>query len=66
MTIHGYADAEQPSDFSMDVSSQNLTIYKSIEEFNEKEGGLSPPEPEEKLFGTHLRELKGTIKDLLK
>lgn len=66
MTVCEYADAGQPSDFNLDVSSQNLTIYKSIEEFNEKEGGVSLTEPEEKLFGTHLKELKETMKDLLR
>jgi hypothetical protein len=49
MTIYGYADAEQLSDFNTEISTQNLTIYGSIREFNEKEGGLLPFRFEEKL-----------------
>jgi hypothetical protein len=50
MTIYGYADAEQPTDFNMNISSQNLMIYESIEEFNQKEGGFLLPNPKERLL----------------
>jgi hypothetical protein len=60
-----YADAEQIPFFDFKLISRNIIAFDSIKEFNKKETGTSFSEPEEKMFGTHLKELKGTLKDLI-
>ena len=60
-----YADAEQSSFFDFKIASQNIVSFGSIKEFNEKETGASLQEAEEKMFGTHLRELKDTLKEFI-
>lgn len=65
MTLYKYADAEQLSFLEFNLASQNRVIYDSIKEFNEKEAGITSPEPEEKFFGTNLTELKETIKRII-
>ena len=61
----GYQDAEQPAFFDFNLMSENLMPYCTISEFNEKETGKPANEAEEKLFGTHLAELKGALKEIL-
>lgn len=63
--INKYADATQTPFFDFKMVSNNLAIFNSVKEFNEREAGSFLVETEEKLFGTHLKELKDTLGRLI-